>query len=233
MAPICADKRNVFTFTKLEYDGTWNPYKEDWQEIKNFFKRAVNIRCKEQVTVVKLDSKELFLNPFLVIIGDKSLPKFSTSEKENLLHFLNGGGILFINDTSISRNSLFDASIRTLFKEILTNNRLEVIPDTHAVYKSFYLIRIVSGRRLIFPYLEGIFIDGNLRVIYSRNDLLGVWIKDALGNYLYDCFPGGYEQRKEAFKLTVNILVYTVTGTYKEDVIHKPFIERKTYDLFK
>jgi hypothetical protein len=34
-------------------------------------------------------------------------------------------------------------------------------------------------------------------------------------------------QRAEAFKWTVNLVVYSLTGTYKTDAIHQPFLEQK------
>jgi hypothetical protein len=49
--------------------------------------------------------------------------------------------------------------------------------------------------------------------------------------YLKDCLPGGEKQRFESMKLTVNILMYVLTGTYKLDAIHSPFIKRKMEEL--
>jgi hypothetical protein len=226
----CAD-RNKFIFSQVEYSGDYNPYPDAWQNIKSFIENTVNIECSNNVNFLKLDSDDLFLYPFLCITGSDEFPKLNNKEKENLKKYLYSGGIVFINDTSLIKNSPFYVSIKNLLEQIIPEYSLELIKGEDAVYKSYYLIKMVSGRRLIFPYLEGIYIDGNLRVIICHNDILGVWVKDQLGNYLYDCLPQGYEQRKEAFKLLVNIIVFSVTGTYKEDVIHKPYIEKKKYAL--
>jgi len=52
-------------------------------------------------------------------------------------------------------------------------------------------------------------------------------MKDHLGKYVYSCEPGGEAQRWETFKLTINLIYFSITGTYKKDAIHQPFIEKK------
>ena len=64
-------------------------------------------------------------------------------------------------------------------------------------------------------------------MIYSQNDIFGAWARDKFGNYFFECFPGGENQRFESQKLTINLIVFSLTGTYKTDVIHRPFIEEK------
>jgi len=64
-------------------------------------------------------------------------------------------------------------------------------------------------------------------VIYSQNDLSGAWARDRYGKWINDCVPGGEIQRKDAFKLGINIIVYSLTADYKKDVIHHPFIKRR------
>ena len=39
--------------------------------------------------------------------------------------------------------------------------------------------------------------------------------------------PGGEAQRWESIKLTLNVIYFSLTGTYKKDAIHQPFIEMK------
>ena len=41
----------------------------------------------------------------------------------------------------------------------------------------------------------------------------------------------GENQRLQAMKLTVNIIMYALTGTYKLDAIHSPFIKEKLKKL--
>ncbi|MBA3052937.1 MAG: DUF4159 domain-containing protein, partial [Candidatus Omnitrophica bacterium] len=68
---------------------------------------------------------------------------------------------------------------------------------------------------------------GRWVIVYSRNDIFGAWARDESGRFIYSCYPGGEAQRLEAVKITVNIVMYSLTGTYKKDIIHRDFIERK------
>jgi hypothetical protein len=64
-------------------------------------------------------------------------------------------------------------------------------------------------------------------VIYCQNNLGGAWERDQLGNWTNTCTPGGEEQRRDAFHLGVNLIVYAMTENYKEDLIHVPFIRKR------
>ena len=88
-------------------------------------------------------------------------------------------------------------------------------------------IRRIGGRRLVHPYLEGASIGNTTPVIYCKNDLGGAWERDGLGNWVSPCTPGGEEQRKDAFHLGINLILYAMTGNYKEDLIHVPFIRKR------
>ena len=39
--------------------------------------------------------------------------------------------------------------------------------------------------------------------------------------------PGGEEQRRDAFHVGINVILYAMTENYKEDLIHVPFIRRR------
>src|SRR6266576_2450126 len=64
-------------------------------------------------------------------------------------------------------------------------------------------------------------------VIYCQNDLGGAWERDQVGKWTNACTPGGEAQRKDAFHLGINIILYAMTENYKEDLIHVPFIRRR------
>jgi hypothetical protein len=43
----------------------------------------------------------------------------------------------------------------------------------------------------------------------------------------FECLPGGESQRELAFRMGINLILYALTGNYKEDQIHIPFIKRR------
>jgi hypothetical protein len=119
----------------------------------------------------------------------------------------------------------FDQAFRKEIKQILPNHELKRLPPDHSVFQSFYLIGNIGGRQKVNPYLEGITIDNWTPVIYSQNDLSGAWARDKFGRWINECVPGGETQRSSAFKMGINIIVYSLTSDYKKDLVHHPFIK--------
>lgn len=177
--------------------------------------------------------KDLFLYPFIYIAGSDSFEPFTESEIKRLRKFLKLGGTLLIDDVSGEEDSPFDSQIRDEFKNILPESPLGRIPFEHVIFKSFYLLNSPSGRKIVKPYIEGITFSDEDRtsVIYSRNDLGGAWSEDEFGKWMYECIPGGEAQRELAFRLGINIIIYALTGNYKKDQIHTPFIKRREMSL--
>ena len=101
---------------------------------------------------------------------------------------------------------------------------LKKISRDHSIFRSFYLIDRVSGRKQVNSYLEGIYIKGRTVLIYSTNDLGGAWARDKLGQWTYDIIGGGSRQRQLAIRLGVNITMYALTLDYKKDMVHLPII---------
>jgi hypothetical protein len=89
-------------------------------------------------------------------------------------------------------------------------------------------LRRAAGRRLVEPVLYGYWFQDRLAMVYCANDLLGALARNADGRFLYACEPGGESQRWDAQKLWVNIILFSLTGTYKTDAIHQPFLDLKT-----
>lgn len=227
-----AEQGNRFVYTQLKYNGNWDPYPTAHNGLFEMILNTTNIPLAKERRVVDLLNPNLFETTALVVKGNE---KFSLSarEKTALKQFIDRGGFVFFDDTLGQSKGPFGESVRALLRELYPDRPLEKISSDHAVYRSFFLMRNVSGRRISEKFLEGLDIGGQgggeerTAVIYSANDLLGAWVKDNFGQYVFSCEPGGEAQRWEAFKLMVNIVYFSITGTYKKDAIHQPFIERK------
>jgi hypothetical protein len=113
--------------------------------------------------------------------------------------------------------------------------RLEPVPDTHVLTKSFFLIRSFPGRwdgGQMWVEAEAPEnsaqgkrakrADGVSSVIITSNDLASAWARDANGRPLYPTVPGGELQREMAFRTGINIVMYALTGNYKADQVHIP-----------
>ncbi|MBI4055866.1 MAG: DUF4159 domain-containing protein [Elusimicrobia bacterium] len=215
-------------WTQLRQGESWDPYPEVHRDILAFLESTTSVDPEPERRIAGLDSaQDLQRAHFLVWAGHSASPPFSNEQALRLRNFLIAGGTLWIEDVSGQAVSSFDEIVRRELKKVFPEEGLRILPSDHPVYRSFYLLRSLGGRRMVAPYLEGISWEGRTCVLYSRNDILGAWKKDPLGNFLYPCVPGAEPQRLEAMKLTANLILYALTGTYKLDPVHQPFIERK------
>jgi hypothetical protein len=167
--------------------------------------------------------------PFLYLAGERELELPSAAGIEALRRFLTFGGFLLIDSAEGAPDGAFDGSVRKLMTAIFPSpaKGLELIPQDHVVYKSFYLLDKPVGRLAIAPAMEGVIRDGRIVVAYVANDMGGAWARDDFGNYDFTCEPGGERQRELAFRMGVNLVMYALCLDYKADQVHVPFIMKR------
>jgi hypothetical protein len=217
-----------FFFVQLRYrGGEWDPNPLFVEAIVEELELRTSIDAKRERTVMELSNPDLFYCPFLYMAGRYEFEPFTPTERETLRRFLTYGGFLFAEDTVGAKGFGFDRAFRREMSQILPHHELKRLPHDHSVTQSFYLINSFGGRQAVNPYLEGITIDTWTPVIYSQNDLSGAWSRDKYGKWVSECVPGGDFQRSAAFRLGINIIVYSLTSDYKKDVIHHPFMKSR------
>lgn len=217
-----------FVFAQVQYPGgDWDPHPSGPGELLKEVERRTSIAISPQRHTLTLDDPDLFSYPFVYLTGALDFAPFAEEELATLRRFLNFGGFMLVNDASGYRSSPFDRRIREEVKRLFPDQTLERLPFDHAVFRSYYLVRSVAGRRLVSPSLEGVTIDEWTPLVYCQNDLGGAWERDHLGRWVQECLPGGESQRFQSFMLGVNIVMYSLTENYKKDKIHIPFINRK------
>jgi hypothetical protein len=222
-----AEQDNRFVYAQLRYDGDWDPYPDIYHEIVSFMATTTSIDPQADRVIVDIGSAAMFEYPVLIVQGAGEFPRLSAEIRAVVRNYCAAGGFIFIDDASGIAGSSFDRSIRRECKQLLPDNPLRMLSREHAVMRSFYLITAICGRAQIHNYLEGIDVQDRTCIMYSANDMLGTWARDRLGNYVYAFETDGDVTRKEAMKLTGNMLMYGLTGTYKTDAIHIPFILNK------
>jgi hypothetical protein len=211
----------------LEHGGRWNPRPTALRRLSWELAQRTSIETASDATPVRLGRPGLHRHPMLYLAGDGALPPFSESEVAALRRHLQYGGFLLVDAADGSDGSGFDASVRRELQRLLPSSPLGRIPRDHVLYKSFYLVDQQGGRLLTRPWLEGQVLSGRLAVVYSQNDLGGAWARGQLGEWEYDCSPGGEAQRETALRLGVNIAMYALCTDYKDDAVHLPFILRR------
>jgi len=116
---------------------------------------------------------------------------------------------------------------------------LEPLPRDHVLTKTFFLLkdfpgRFTSGQLWVEatpapseddPERPARVGDGVSSILITSNDLAGAWAQRADGLPDLPLFSGEMRdtrQREFAFRAGVNIVMYTLTGNYKADLVHVP-----------
>jgi Domain of unknown function (DUF4159) len=193
--------------------------------------KRTSIEVNTEPAIVTPTSDALHETPFLYLSGERELDLPSAAGIEALRRFLTFGGFLLIDSAEGSTDGAFDGSVRKLMSAIFppvgASKGLEIVPNDHVIYKSFYLLDRPLGRLAISPAMEAVVRDGRIVAAYVANDLGGAWVRDDFGNYDYPCEPGGERQRELAFRMGVNLAMYALCLDYKADQVHVPFIMKR------
>jgi len=150
-----------------------------------------------------------------------------------------GGSVIF--DTKDALTGGFGGATVSLaterLREILSGldiPPLERVPSDHVLTKAFYLLSIFPGRYngdtmwveasepesdSERPVRVG---DGVSSIIITSNDFAGAWAIDDNGRPLLPTVPPNPVLRTYAYRVGVNLTMYTLTGNYKSDQVHIP-----------
>ncbi len=185
---------------------------------------------------------ELAFFPLLYwpIVPDAPLPSEATMARIDA-YMREGGSVLFDTRDQLDRAVSVDGTANTpaaqRLRQMLSTldiPPLEPVPADHVLTKAFYLLNDFPGRyaggplwvessdaqeRADRPVQAG---DGVSTILITENDLAGAWATDDNGAYLYPTVPADARQRELAYRVGVNIVMYTLTGNYKADQVHVP-----------
>lgn len=227
----CSQQGDRFVWTQLRLGADWDPYPDAPDRVLAWLGEVTSARVAPERRAIALSDPALFASPFVSLAGREAPPALSDADLRRLRQFLAGGGFLWIEDSTGGPPGSFDAWVRKTLPELLPEADLRPLPTDHVLYRTFFLLRGPVGRVAIAGALEGATWGGRVAVLYTRDDVLGAWARDALGRPLKTCVPGGEPQREKARRLALNILMYSMTGSYKADAVHQTAILDKLRPL--
>lgn len=208
------------TFARLQLQKLPDPRPGAIETIVGDVRSNSSVMVAADVAGVGPESAEIFEYPFLILSGDRGFKPLSDQAVANLRLYLREGGFLFIDDASGLDDSAFDRSVRRTVGRVLPGAPLRAVGRDHVVYRSFFLLRGITGRIPVKDHLEGAWVGDITPILYSQNDLLGCLMRSPGGSWALDVVPGGERQRTEARKLGINLALFALTGNYKLDVVH-------------
>ncbi|MCB1423617.1 MAG: DUF4159 domain-containing protein [Nitratireductor sp.] len=188
---------------------------------------------------VDVSTDELSFYPFLYWAVDPAAP---APEEETMArvdaYMKQGGTVLFDTRDQISGVLNSGSGGNQKLREILATldiPPLEPVPSDHVLTKAFFLLDSFPGRyqggdlwveqigtadeNETRPARAG---DGVSTIMITSNDFAGAWAIDEQNRSLMPITPPVPGQREYAFRVGVNIVMYTMTGNYKADQVHVP-----------
>ncbi|GBR03346.1 DUF4159 domain-containing protein [Asaia siamensis] len=145
--------------------------------------------------------------------------------------FMAHGGILMLDTQGVGSelSTQDEGQTRSALKRAtagLVVPPLSKLDDHHVLAHSFYLLHDFPGRVQGLPvWVARSGDDSNddvSPIIIGAGDWAHAWAMDAQGNTPYAVIPGGDDQRTQAYRFGVNLLLYALTGNYKADQMRVP-----------
>lgn len=210
-------RSSEFVFARVRYDsGDWDYNPKVAANVLNSLVEYTTIPVYPQEVVITLDSEELFAFPFLFMTGHK-LVRFTERERTNLAHFSRTGGLLFSDDCNHDVDGLyaksFEEEIRRTFADEPAAAAMPKIPNSHALYSSFFRFPDGPpqtshelngwGDDMVHDYLRGVTHRERLGVLYSNKDYGCEWDYDWRNKRF---------RKEDNTKFAVNIVVYAMTS---------------------
>ena len=163
---------------------------------------------------LNLETDALELYPLIYFSVPENAPALSGTAIGHLNTYLRSGGAL----------------------EGLDAPPLQPTPANHVLARSFYLLDDYPGRfanrRLWIERTGGPNAprgDGVSRLFIGDADWVSAWAVDERGRDLYSV-DGGPQQREMARRFGVNLVMYVLTGNYKDDQVHLPALLERLGD---
>lgn len=175
---------------------------------------------------IRADDPKLLAEPFVLWMGEADVAPLTQAELVGLRRFFAQGGVMLVDDAAVESEAFGRAARRELGR-VLPDAAPIPLGGDHVIFHSFYLLRRPLGRVEGPERLEGIVRGGTAQVLFSAHDLAGALAQTATGIWSLPVVPGGDHQREQAIRLAVNIAMFVLCSTYKDDQVHAPSLMRR------
>lgn len=193
---------------------------EAWKRLLFETIQSTSVECDPTPMLLSPEDPALFEHPFAVLVGTGTLPELSDKAAEQLARYLAYGGFLLLDDASGTTDGAFARSARDLSRRLFPTRPLSPLPGDHSIFRSFFLLDRPVGRTARAAALEGVTAGPITPLVYMADDLSGALDRGLDGLDRFPVTPGGSFQRREALKLGVNLVLYSLTSNYKHDMAH-------------
>ncbi|MCE9507570.1 MAG: DUF4159 domain-containing protein [Alphaproteobacteria bacterium] len=185
------------------------------------------------VVALNPDSDPLAYYPVIYWPMSERQLGLSVTAARNIQNYLSQGGMILIDTRDRQfgdgegSSTLGARKLRELTQNIQIPELMS-IPKDHILTRSFYLLDDFPGRyvggKLWVEKEPSPRHDSVTSVIIGSNDWAAAWSKDEGDRNLFMVEPGGETQREMAYRFGINLVMVALTGNYKADQVHIPYI---------
>lgn len=198
------------SLVQVVYDGVWKTRHVGLSVLLHTFNQRTDVPVKFSVKEMRLNNRAIFNSPLLYLTGHEHFT-MSKAEILQLRRYLQNGGFLMA-EACCGRKG-FDLAFRQLMQQALPSNPLRKLSASSSLFSTPHTLKTLGvtptlsqdlGSSAVPPLLEGVEVEGNTVVVYSRFGLAGGW------EMSQSPYARGYDD-VGSIKLGHNILMYAIT----------------------
>jgi len=201
--------RDQLVIAQVVHGGDWDPTPHALPNLMKYIQQNTTLNVQFKRESVGLADVDVFKHPVLYMTGLRDF-KLSDAEVARLRKYLESGGVL-LADAAAGRKA-FDVAFRREIKRVLPTSPLKAVEIKAPLYQMPFKITTVDYENIVkvqnpalnVPAMEGITIDGQLGVIYSRFSLANGW------EQLKFAYNRGYSAG-DSLRIGVNLFAYALT----------------------
>ncbi len=181
----------------------------------------------EAVKGINIERDVLNFYPFIYWPLTNTQQPVSKETAAKINNYVSRGGTIFFDTRDgYAGETAINSSLQSVISNlpIPTLNKLS---DDHVLKRSFYIIKETPGlydrKTIWYVPTQSTDNDGVTPYVIGGNDWASIWATDPAGRPMTQLKNKAY-QRELAYRFGVNMVLYALTGNYKDDQIHIPFI---------
>lgn len=192
--------------------------------ISRELERRTSAAVVREPSVIEPASASVLASPFLFAGGTGTIDPLSEAAQRQLQTFFSLGGLLVVDDRDRTSNT-------TAYAKSVEHSLASVLPDAgiihltadHVLFRSFYLLGRIVGAKGSSTTVRAMARGNRIDVIFCSHDLSSALATRASRWAL----AMDESERELAVRFAVNLAMYSLCSTYKDDQVHAPFLMRR------
>jgi hypothetical protein len=174
------------------------------------------------VVALDLENDELSYFPFIYWPVTDQARTLSAKARENVQDYINKGGVILFDTMDHDARSANGLALRKVLEGI-DIRPLGEVEKGHTLTQTFYLLNTLPGSykdaKIWAEIPAGSSNENVSSVIIGTNNWAGAWSGTTI--------PAGSKEGDMALRAGINLVIYALTGNYKDDAAHRPDINNR------